>query len=64
MRFTEIPRRLQPLLAPPDPIVIHHLIKLGFILFNVGYIDSFSVSLVFAVTVLMLQRARGPLAMI
>lgn len=27
MKFTEIPRRLQPLLAPPDPIVIHHLIK-------------------------------------
>lgn len=27
MKFTEIPRRLQPLLAPPDPIVIHHLVK-------------------------------------
>ena len=27
MKFTEIPRRLQVLLAPPDPIVIHHLIK-------------------------------------
>ncbi len=27
MKFTEIPRRVQPLLAPPDPIVIHHLIK-------------------------------------
>ena len=27
MKFTEIPRRLQALLAPPDPIVIHHLIK-------------------------------------
>ena len=27
MKFTEIPRRLQPLLAPPDPVIIHHLIK-------------------------------------
>ncbi|XP_064404578.1 SWI/SNF-related matrix-associated actin-dependent regulator of chromatin subfamily D member 1-like [Halichondria panicea] len=27
MKFTEIPRRVQPLLAPPDPIVIHHLIN-------------------------------------
>ncbi len=27
MKFNEIPRRVQPLLAPPDPIVIHHLIK-------------------------------------
>ena len=31
MKFTEIPRRLQPLLAPPDPIVIHHLIKYVFL---------------------------------
>lgn len=27
MKFTEIPRRLQPLLAPPDPVIIHHLIN-------------------------------------
>ena len=27
MKFTEIPHRLQGLLAPPDPIIIHHLIK-------------------------------------
>ena len=27
MKFTEIPRRLQPLLLPPDPIVIQHNIK-------------------------------------
>ena len=27
MKFTELPRRLQSLLAPPDPIVVHHLIK-------------------------------------
>jgi SWI/SNF-related matrix-associated actin-dependent regulator of chromatin subfamily D len=27
MKFTEIPKRLGPLLLPPDPIVIHHLIN-------------------------------------
>lgn len=27
MKFTEIPRRLAPLLLAPDPIVIHHLIN-------------------------------------
>ena len=27
MKFTEIPRRLQALLVPPDPLVVHHLIK-------------------------------------
>eukprot|EP00731_Ephydatia_muelleri_P030911 Em0022g425a len=27
MKFTELPRRLQPLLSPPDPIVIHHIIN-------------------------------------
>lgn len=61
MRFTEIPRRLQPLLAPPDPIVIHHLIKLEFIVYYVwGFMDSFlSLSLVFAVAVLMLLKGRG-----
>ena len=27
MKFAEIPQRLQPLLHPPDPIVINHLIN-------------------------------------
>ena len=28
MKFSEIPQRLSALLLPPDPIVIHHLIRL------------------------------------
>ena len=27
MKFAEIPQRLNPLLHPPDPIVINHLIR-------------------------------------
>lgn len=27
MKFSEIPQRLSALLLPPDPIVIHHLIR-------------------------------------
>jgi SWI/SNF-related matrix-associated actin-dependent regulator of chromatin subfamily D len=27
MKFAEIPQRLNPLLHPPDPIVINHIIR-------------------------------------
>ena len=30
MKFSEIPQRLSALLLPPDPIVIHHLIRLDY----------------------------------
>ena len=37
MKFAEIPQRLNPLLHPPDPIVINHLIR-----FVAIYVQLFS----------------------